>query len=269
MSETLYCEADFNYVNELGTEATAIKKAVRNARDYDLPGWQECGFELMDMPSKVADWHDDEAIADIHYEEIRQLAMKLTGCDFALVGSHIKRGPEQVKQHSDLGPIAFVHSDFADSYGDRMKQHYSADNDDAKLSLERAGATLDDVRNCSRLMIIQFWRNLGEAKMDLPLAFCDARTVPTSDLRPFPVQDYAGGGFDFETLGIANRDEHTWYVFPEMARDEVVAFRTYDSARVGSNHPYWTPHSAFADPAVKPGQPARESIELRATCLFK
>ena len=186
-----------------------------------------------------------------------------------MVGSHIKRGPEQLKIHEDLGPISFVHSDFADSYGDKMRQMYSAEEAEAKESLLSVGATVEDVRTCSRLMIIQFWRNLGPEKMDLPLAFCDARSVPKTDLRPFPVQDYAGDGFDFETLGIANSDQHQWYVFPEMTRDEVVAFRTYDSALIGSGNPYCTPHSAFADPEVKPGESARLSLEIRATCLFK
>lgn len=269
MSQSVFCEAAFNYVNEDGTDAAPVKKQIRNAREQTLPGWQDCGFELLNMPSKVPAWSDGQAIEQVHYDEIRTLATKLTGCDFALVGSHIKRGPDQAKLHEDLGPISFVHSDFADSYGDKMRQHYSVDNEDARVSLEKVGATVEDVRSCRRLMIIQFWRNLGPTKMDLPLAFCDARTVPNADLRPFPVQDYAGGGFDFETLGIAHRTDHQWYVFPEMNSDEVVAFRTYDSDLLGSQKPYWTPHSAFSDPEVKPGEPARLSIEIRATCIFK
>lgn len=271
MSDVVFCKAPFNYINDYGTETErthAVKKTVHDGRTADLPGWQTCGFELMQMPSKLTDWQDDEQIVQVHYQEIRELAEKLTGCDFAMVSSHIKRGPEQVKQHEDLGPISFVHSDFADSYGDLMRERYTA-SEDAEAYLHTIGASADDVRNSSRLMILQFWRNIGEAKMDLPLAFCDARTVSTSDLRPFPVQDYAGGGFDFETLGIASDEGHKWYVFPEMTQDEVVAFRTYDSAMIGSQQPYWTPHSAFNDPEVQLNQPARTSIELRATCIFK
>jgi hypothetical protein len=54
-----------------------------------------------------------------------------------------------------------------------------------------------------------------------------------------------------------------------MTRDEVAVFRTFDSAMIGSQLPYWTPHSAFNDPEVQPNQPARSSIELRATCIFR
>ena len=48
-----------------------------------------------------------------------------SSCDHALVGSHIKRNPDQAKLHEDLGPITFVHSDFAESYGDMMREFYA------------------------------------------------------------------------------------------------------------------------------------------------
>jgi len=272
MSE-VFCEAAFNYINDSAISADErtlpVQKQVQNGRTAALPGWQECGFELQPHQSSVTDWDSDHAIVEQHYAEIRELAQSLTGCDFALVGSHIKRGPEQLKIHADYGPISFVHSDFAASYGDLMRQHYTADTPESELSLSESGATLEDVKQCGRLMILQFWRNIGEQKMDWPLAFCDARTVAEKDLRAFPVEDYGGGGFNFETLGIASSDWHAWFSFPEMNRDEVVVFRTYDSALIGSQKPYWTPHSAFPDPEVTPGHPGRKSIELRATCLFK
>jgi hypothetical protein len=85
------------------------------------------------------------------------------------------------------------------------------------------------------------------------------------------VKNYAGSGFDFETLAIAPPDDpatHQWYAFPEMTIDEVVAFRTYDSDRVGSDAPYATPHSAFRDPEVEVGKPSRSCIELRPLCIW-
>ena len=272
MSE-LFCEAPFNYINDAATSdldrTSPVQKQVQNGRTADLPGWRECGFELKQHLSRVADWDSDQAIVEQHYAEIRELAKSLTGCDFALVGGHIKRGPEQLKIHADYGPISFVHSDFAASYGNLLRQNYTADTPESQLSLANSGATLDDVKHCGRLMVLQFWRNIGAEKMDFPLAFCDARTVAKQDLRAFPVENYAGGGFNFETLGVAANDRHTWYTFPRMKRDEVAVFRTYDSALIDSQKPFWTPHSAFADPEVAPGQPSRTSIELRATCLFR
>jgi hypothetical protein len=131
----------------------------------------------------------------------------------------------------------------------------------------------DVVADARRIVILQFWRNVGPPKMDLPLAFCDCRTVGRSHVQAIQVTNYAGGGFDFEALGVlapraGDGTEHAWYAFDSLGVDEVIAFRTYDSERVGTSLPYWTPHSAFRDPDVELGKPARSSIELRATCVF-
>ena len=108
--------------------------------------------------------------------------------------------------------------------------------------------------------------------MDLPLAWCDARTVGLEETQAIVVVDYAGaGGGDFEALAVTAPDEpdrHRWYWFPELGVDEVVAFRTYDTDLVRSGRTFFTPHSAFRDPTVALGEPARCSIELRATCVF-
>ena len=93
-----------------------------------------------------------------------------------------------------------------------------------------------------------------------------------ADTRPIPVTDYAGSGVDFEALAVLGPVEaspYRWYAFPELQVDEVVAFRTYDTDRVRRGESWFTPHSAFRDPEVEIGNPARSSIELRAICLFE
>lgn len=258
-------------VNYAGANGVGpIPVDIANGRDFDNPGWQACGFELMRHESAVTDWNDGAEIERIHYDEIAALARSLTGCDHALVRGHILRNPEQIKIHQQLGPIMFAHSDFASTYGDRMRDYFVSDDPNAAESLEREGITGEDVRKAKRMLILQFWRNVGEPKMDLPLAFCDARSVPAEDVRAFPVNNYAGGGFNFDALAvIAPQDRtHDWYVHPEMTRDEVIAFRTYDSELDAAGKTFWTPHAAVRDPGVELGKPSRYSIELRATCLF-
>lgn len=265
-----------NYVTPgvaIGAETTPVPVVMHDGRAAELPGWDVCGFELVPHHSTVTDWDDEAGIARVHYAEMEALARRLTGCDFALVSGHIRRNPEEAARHPDLGPIRFVHSDFAASYGDLIRKRYQQPEQEplALDALERAGVTANDVASARRLLILQFWRNTGPAKMDLPIAFCDARTVPAEDLRVLPVVDYAGGGFDFEALAVVapdDPDRHRWYWFPEMRPDEVAAFRTFDSDRLAGDAPYWTPHSAFEDPDVPRGMPSRRSIELRATCFF-
>ena len=268
----VFCRATLNFAAR-GAELMGQPAEVEilDGRAADLPGWEECGFELVEHASAVADWGDDEVTA-VHHREMEELARRMTGCDVALVSGHINRGPEQAKRHQDLAPISFVHSDFARGYDDLVRESYSTgDREGSAPALERNDVTAADVANASRLVILQFWRNLGPAKMDFPLAFCDARTVTPADSRPIPVSDYAGSGFDFEALAVLaplDAAQYRWYAFPELRPDEVVAFRTYDTDRVERGETWFTPHSAFRDPDVEIGQPARSSIELRATCLF-
>ncbi|HRE01656.1 MAG TPA: hypothetical protein PLV68_10170, partial [Ilumatobacteraceae bacterium] len=117
--------------------------------------------------------------------------------------------------HQDLAPITFVHSDFAPSYETLVKTMYRrGEHDGSNTALARNGIDASAVADARRIVILQFWRNIGPAKMDYPLGFCDARTIALDDVTAFPVDDYAGSGIDFEALGMhAPRPEsrHRWY----------------------------------------------------------
>jgi hypothetical protein len=268
------CRPTLNYsgAGRAGGPAPTVVE-ILDGRAADLPGWEECGFELLAHTSAVRDWDDDDEVAAVHHPEMEALARDLTGCDHAVVSAHIKRGPDQAARHEDLAPIRFVHSDFAAGYDTLIRRSIrEAPRSTASAALDRNGLTAATYDAATRIVVLQFWRNLGPPRMDLPIAFCDARTVRPADARPFVVHDYAGaGGPTFEALAIVAPDEpdrHRWYAFLELHRDETVAFRTYDTELVASGATYFTPHSAFRDPMVALGEPARSSIELRAVCLF-
>ena len=87
---------------------------------------------------------------------------------------------------------------------------------------------------------------------------------------PFRYTGYVAGADPFDAIAIMEPDDpsrHGWYAFPELSGNEVVAFRTYDTEMVPGGSTYFTPHSAFRDPDVEPGQPGRFSVELRVMCL--
>lgn len=271
---TTFCRTTLNYAGGGGAPVGGRRPndvEILDGRTADLPGWQECGFELVAHSSGVEDWDDEERIAAVHYAEIEDVARKMTDADVALVSGHIKRSPDQAKRHQQLSPITFVHSDFAETHVDIIRGSYGGARPGATETLARNGVTADAVEKATRIVILQFWRNLGPAKMDYPLAFCDARTVTREQSRAFHVSNYAGSGSNFDALAILAPDragDHAWYTFPELRPDEAVAFRTYDTDLVRDGKTYFTPHSAFRDPDVEIGKPARFSIELRATCLF-
>ena len=268
---TACCRTTLNYTAE-GGGRSQVDVEVLDGRTGRLPGWEVCGFELLEHASAVTDWQDDDEITAVHHPELEQLARELTGCDHATVTNHIKRGPEAAARHADLAPIAFVHSDFAAGYDALIRRSMREAPQDELPAMTRNGLTAESFEQARRIVVLQFWRNIGAARMDLPIAFCDARTLRPDEARPVTVRDYAGaGGPTFDALAILAPEDpqrHRWYAFPELGRDEVIAFRTYDTELVASGATYFTPHSAFRDPDVPRGEPARRSIEARATCLF-
>jgi hypothetical protein len=226
---------------------------------------------LVRHASAVEDWTDDTAIADVHYPEIETVARTVSGCDFALVSDHVKRNAHPAKRTREQAPVGLVHSDFAADYADVIRGAYHGVHGRGAATLARSGLSADDVERAPRIVMMQFWRNLGPATMDYPVAFCDARTVTPAEARPFRYTGYVAGGRSFDALAIVSPDPpsaHGWYVFPDLMPDEVVAFRTYDTDLVGEGKTHFTPHSAFRDTRVKVGEPARFSIELRVMCLF-
>ncbi|MDQ3106566.1 MAG: hypothetical protein M3Q68_02020 [Actinomycetota bacterium] len=269
---SIWCRAPLTYANRSGGLAGGeVTVEVRDGRAAALPGWETCGFELVTECSSVVDWKDDEEIASVYYGEAEDLARRLTGCSAALVSDHVKRSAETVRRDREQSPVRLVHSDFAANYEDVARHAYDTVHGRGAATLARTGVSSHEIGSAGRIMMLQLWRNLGEATMDLPVAFCDARTVTPADTRPFPYTGYVAGGRSFDALAVVAPPEpadHAWYAFPSMVADEVVAFRTYDTDLVRAGRTWFTPHSAFRDPGVELGAPARVSIELRVLCLF-
>ncbi len=264
-----YCFTPVNYMGGMATQPVEV--SILNGREADFLDWRVNGFQLLQHVSAVENWRDDVQIQARHYPEIAQLAKSLSGCEHALVSSHISRNPDRAGVHEDYAPIQFVHSDFSNDYGKRIVDMYAKGTPDTAKALAAAGISADVVVRAKRILILQFWRNVGPSVMDLPLAFIDAQTVRQADMHPIHVPSYAGGDFAFDALGVTPPPSgagHDWYVFPQMSSDEVVAFRTFDSEMAAKGEPYWTPHAAFVDPHAGADAPPRCSIELRATCLF-
>lgn len=264
----IYCTATMHYARG-ALEVEPVEVSIRNGRTVDHLAWETQGFELLAHTPSVSEWDNAPHIETDHYPEMEDLARELSGCDHALIAGHIHRNPSAAARHLDFAPIQYVHSDFTHTYGDLVRQRYLNSEPATEQALTRAGLTPDAVSEARRIMILQFWRNIGPQAADLPLAFCDAQTVPDEDLISFHVPEYGGEAIPFDTFGVRNPEhrEHAWYTFPAMTEQEVVAFRTYDSELADQGGSFWTPHSAFADPIVSEPQP-RASIELRATCLF-
>src|SRR5262249_17063797 len=114
-----------------------------------------------------------------------------------------------------------------------------------------------------RFSIINVWRPIRGPLEDAPLALADAQSVAAEDLVATDLlyKDRTG-----ETYNVRHNPPHRWFYGPAMSRDEVLLFRSYDSAEDGRAR--FVPHAAFEDPTEPINALPRESIELRVLAFY-
>ena len=224
-------------------------KAVKNARleEHKL---SEAGFMLLQHKTAVQDFYDETHVAESYYPEMKAVAQQASGADHVFIQSHITRNEAEAALGKRLGAHRLVHNDFTPNFQDTIAPLLE--------TVEKPPA---------RVAVYNLWRRFDADGLDAPFAVCDARTVSETELIPTDLYNYGGSeGFAVEIYQSAHTSKHQWYFYPEMTVDEVLMFKTYDSAE----QPFLpTLHSAFDDPAYPSGTTsARQSIEARAICLF-
>lgn len=265
----MYCEAILNYA--IDGDIRSLPQVIRDGRQSENLSLDTSGFELIQHKSAVTNWSDVSEIEAVHYPEIRELAKSMTGCDWVLFYPAVIRNPVAATQSDDFNPVHLVHSDYAESYWDMIR---NPEHPYHKIIMKYAaeeGITSSDVHSASRVKTIQFWRNVGEAVVDFPLGFCDSRSIQRAQLVPILVEEYGGLRTEFESFAVLppDADEYLWYTFPAMQPDEVAMFRSFDSELSTTDQTFWTAHTAFADPIAGEHAAPRHSIEMRAICLFR
>lgn len=209
------------------------------------------GFTLVDHPTAVVDFHDEDELARRYDPEIEALLGSISGVTRVVVFDRTLRSGDVAEQEARLlrEPVNVAHNDYTLRSGpSRMRL---AMGDEADALLER------------RFAIIQVWRPTGEPIARDPLALCDARTIRPADLIPVERRHPNRIG---EIYNLAYHGEQRWWWVPTMRRDEALVFKTYDSAAAGVAR--FTPHASFADSGVAADAPPRRSIEVRALAFF-
>lgn len=231
----------------------------------------EAGFTLQRNIVHNPTWADSKWINDIHRCDIRKLAMQFSHCDEAIVYPGIIRGPKSLVFHDDHLPIQVAHSDFTDDFRPMVLNPSRPYGKFLSPLLAAAGSSYARLNAAKRILVLQFWRNTGAINSDLPLAIADASSVPYSALHRETVPQYGGEPLEFETFLVkppAAQNAYRWHHFSKMQPDEVLIFRTYDSQAEEAGRPYWTPHCAFVNPDPEASTEPRQSLEMRALCLF-
>jgi hypothetical protein len=211
------------------------------------------GFRLVNHRSAVQDFYSEDDVRDQHYPEVEKLVADVTGAACVLVFDHTVRsrraGVQLVAGRVRRDPVPRVHNDYTVKSGPQRVRDL--------LSYE-AGALLR-----RRFSIINVWRPIRGPLEDSPLALADARSVAADDLVATDLlyKDRTG-----ETYNVRHNPAHRWFYAPRMSRDEVLLFRSYDSAEDGRAR--FVPHAAFDDPTAPRNALPRESIELRVLVFY-
>ena len=99
------------------------------------------------------------------------------------------------------------------------------------------------------------------------LAMCDTRSVNLQrDAITYHLLVDGCVGYNYG-LDARSAHTHSWFYFPRLRGDEVIAFKAYDSREP----PSWVFHAAVDDPNAPKGGvplPPRESLELRVVLAF-
>lgn len=209
------------------------------------------GFVLVDHPTRVTDFFDEQQIAAVYYPEIERLIGEVSGARRVVLFDHTLRTGDRVEQQARLirEPVLSAHNDYTEWSGpQRVREILPAE---AESLLQR------------RFAIIQVWRAINRTIESSPLAVADAGSVSPED---FLVAERRYPNRVGQTYRLMYNERHRWYYFPRMRRDEALVFKVYDSEKDGRAR--FTPHTSFDDPTSPPGAAPRQSIEARALAFF-
>ena len=226
---------------------------VLNARQLpDVPTLDREGFVLLDHPTKVGDFFDDDEIATTYEGEVKQLVANATGASRVVVFDHTRRGDSRDAraQRGIREPSKVMHNDYTDASAIQRVRDILPDEVDDLLS--------------RRFSIVNVWRPINRPVETAPLVLCDARTLDPANL--LAAERRAKERIGELTL-VTHNPAQRWMYYPQMTPDEALLITTYDTANGGRAR--FSVHGAFDDPSSPPDAPPRESIETRAFAFFE
>ena len=247
----------YAYTPPLGTPQTTRRNSpqtvtIRNARPFlGQLSLDTQGFVHAHQDSKVKNFYDENEVREIYYPEVERLLKDATGAVKAVIFDHVVRCTPKARQ-GEKGvrePARIVHNDYSfTSAPRRVRDHLPGE---AEELLQH------------RFAEINVWRAIRGPLQESPLALCDARSIAPQDVvaSDLVYPDRVG-----ETYAFTYNPKHSWYYFPQLAPDEAILLKCYDSKDDGRAR--FAAHTAFNDPTSPPDAAPRESIEVRALVFF-
>ena len=248
-------KAQFSVNKGMQTFTVGVEDARNLKVDKDRDsqtGLADSGFMLVESPSSVENFLDNDQVEGSYENEITSLLKSITGASRVHIFDHTVRAsdPEirEVKQIRE--PSTLVHNDYTTKSGFVcLDENLGADSEKLKQG---------------RFQIINIWRPLIDPVQSWPLALCDARSVDDSDM--VDAERRAPNHTGEISLATHNA-KHRWFYFSDMNPNEVLIFKTFDSKN-GGRVPYAI-HTAVDISEKYPDALPRESIETRAFVFYE
>lgn len=213
------------------------------------------GFQLVAFPSAVTDWRDPVQPAAVHPAEVQAFILRLTGADAVVVaGPPILRFGERSAEagtRDNSNAARLVHSDTAIATAEAQTRDANPHPD----------------RPIRRSAHYNVWRAFSGTPIDVPLTVCDWSSVSEDDIVEATAAFDRDGSvvWSFTAMTFRHSPAHRWYTFSDMAPDEVIVFKRFDT---DPDKPRFLPHTAFSDPTVAADVAPRASVEMRAIAYW-
>ena len=206
---------------------------------------------------------NDHEIRNKFFEEMERYAIETLDADYAQVyhyrmrdAKHGQNTPTKEKTRNRTrfsGPSTFVHVDQTMSTADNKYFEFIKDHPEVAA----------DSSN-KRYLLFNIWRNIDSENpvKNHHLALCHQNSVDAGPENFLLTANKKG-----HELNVRSSQNHKWYYFPAMVRDEIVCHKQADSDfRVKARMCF---HTAVEDPSASENDPPRQSIEARIICVFK
>ena len=283
----------------VGVALEKRKIPVHDARAIGGPDRHQLGpngFELLQHPldGSGIDFLSNQQVVQRYYPQCQEIIRQVTGAGIVAAFDHNVRSVSgsQSKRRIEGGqqvqpPLHMVHGDYTMTSAPQRLRDLTqppTGNDTYRFALDQGTSLLDPemvdhaIRG-GRYAIINLWRSIADEPVKTnPLALCDAALVSPEDLVVFEIHysDRIG-----ENYYAKYSDQHKWFFYPDMTRNEALLITQWDSAgelsrskgvradRAGPDGAAtFSFHSAFADPSVGGDAPDRWSIEVRCAVLY-
>ena len=241
-------------------DARALQSGAASEADFFAAN----GFVLLDHETEVRDWSGD--VCPVYFPEIEGIIRnRLLPGRRVEVQQAFRPNLRGAGSGSPQYGLA-VHADVpvtAELYAQNIAASSSVEGGRRWLARYRH----DDVAG---FIGIDFWRpvNMRRPLRHMPLAICAPNSVERGDILPI-MATYIVNARMTNHLALRFNPAQQWYSYPEMTRDEVLAFKMVEFWKdEPAAHPQCVFHSAFADPTAPADAERRQSCEHRVGVLI-